>query len=154
MGAGEVNLPGMPKKPPLSEQDRMAGLRLRAVREAWDARGVIKQETFAAKIGVTRTALANWEAGRLPDVRAMVRLHEWLRIPLEWIYLGELRHVDYDLAERLSATAAELGASVGGPTPEWPMQVERRPGLAASKPPASIPTRRRRVTLHERPQDQ
>lgn len=139
----------MPKKPPISEQDRMAGLRLRAVREAWDERGVIKQETFAAKLGVTRTALANWEAGRLPDVRAMVRLYDWLGIPLEWIFLGQLRHVDYGLAERLAAAAAALGAAIGGPAPEWPMQVERRAGLASSRPPASIPIRRRRITLHE-----
>lgn len=127
----------------------MAGLRLRAVREAWDERGVIKQETFAAKLGVTRTALANWEAGRLPDVRAMVRLYDWLGIPLEWIFLGQLRHVDYGLADRLARTAAELGAVVGGPTVEWPMEVERRAGLASHRKPASIPTRKRRVTLHE-----
>lgn len=143
----------MPKKPPASELDRMAGLRLRAVREAWDERGVIKQETFAAKIGVTRTALANWEAGRLPDVRAMVRLYDWLGIPLEWIFLGQLRHVDYDLADRLHRAAAELGAAVGGATPEWAMAIERKPGTAASRQPAHVPVRRRRVTVHEPKRD-
>ena len=139
----------MPKKSPASEIDRMAGLRLRAVREAWDPAGVIRQETFAAKIGVNRTALANWEAGRLPDVRAMVRLHEWLGIPLEWIYLGEYRRLDYDLADRLMAAAGALGAAVGGPTAEFPMAAARKPGLAAYGTPGHVPTRRRRVTLHE-----
>jgi DNA-binding XRE family transcriptional regulator len=144
----------MPKKPPASEIDRMAGLRLRAVREAWDPNGVIRQETFAAKLGVTRTALANWEAGKLPDVRAMVRLYDWLGIPLEWIFLGQLRHVDYDLADRLAAAAAALGATVGAAAaPEWPMAVERQPGTRAMRQPGAIPVRPRRATLHERPSD-
>jgi transcriptional regulator with XRE-family HTH domain len=147
------DVPAMPKKPPASELDRMAGLRLRAVREAWDPRGVIKQETFAAKLGVTRTALANWEAGKLPDVRAMVRLHAWLGIPLEWIYLGLLRHVEYDLAERLQATAGALGAAVGAATVEWPMAVERNPGLASHRTPGHVPVRPRRATLHEPDKD-
>lgn len=139
----------MPKKPPSSEVDRMAGLRLRAVREAWDPAGVIRQETFAGKLGVTRTALANWEGGKLPDVRAMVRLNAWLGIPLEWIYLGEYRHVDYDLADRLKDAAASLGAAVGAPVVEYPMAIERKPGLAAHRVPGHVPVRRRRVTLHE-----
>ncbi len=152
--AGAVKFPQMPKKPPASDIDRMAGLRLRAVREVWDERGVIKQETFAAELGITRTALANWEAGRLPDVRAMVRLFTWLGIPLEWIFLGQLRHVDYDLADRLARAAGNLGATVGRPAPESPMQVERRAGVAAQRPVASVPTRRRRVTLHAPQQEQ
>lgn len=139
----------MPKKPPASDLDRMAGLRLRAVREAWDEAGVVKQESFANGIGVTRTALANWEAGKLPDVRAMARLYDWLGIPLEWIYLGQLRHVDYDLAGRLRDAAARLGAAVGGPVVEMPTATSRKPGLAAQRIPGHVPTRRRRVTLHE-----
>jgi transcriptional regulator with XRE-family HTH domain len=139
----------MPKKSPASEVDRMAGLRLRAVREAWDPAGVIKQATFAAKLGIERTALANWEAGKLPDVRAMVRLHAWLGIPLEWIYLGEYRHVEYDLADRLIAAAADLGAAVAGPTVEYPMAIERRPGLAGMRAAGHISVRPRRSSLHE-----
>lgn len=148
-GRRRANPPGMPRKPPTSELDRMAGLRLRAVREAWDPAGVIRQETFAAKIGVERTTLANWEAGRLPDVRAMVRLHDWLGIPLEWIFLGQLRHVDFDLADRLAAAAADLGATIHGATPEWPMAVAAKPGPAGARTPAHVPVRRRRATLHE-----
>ena len=145
--------PAMPKKPPASELDRMAGLRLRAVREAWDPAGVIKQESFAAKLGVTRTALANWEAGKLPDVRAMVRLYDWLGIPLEWVFLGQLRHVEYELADRLQQASARLGAAVGGPTVEWSMAVERKPGAAGHRVPGHVTVRRRRVTLHEHDQD-
>lgn len=139
----------MPKKPPATEIDRMSGLRLRAVREVWDPQGVIKQETFAAKIGVERTALANWEAGKLPDVRAMVRLYDWLGIPLEWIFLGQYRHVDYNLADRLKEAAARLGAAVGAPSKQRPMAVERNPGLAAHKVPGQVPLRRPRGILHE-----
>lgn len=152
-GLPRTNPAGMPRKPPTSELDRMAGLRLRAVREAWDPAGVIRQETFAAKIGVERTTLANWEAGRLPDVRAMVRLHEWLGIPLEWIFLGHLRHVEFDLADRLADAAAKLGAAIGAPTPEWPMAVSAKPGIAGQRAPGHVPVRRRRITLHDRPSD-
>ena len=144
----------MPKKPPASEKDRQAGLRLKAVRLAFDEHGPINQELFAKKIRRERTTLANWEAGALPDVRAMVLLYEWIGIPLEWIYLGEVRRVDFDLADRLVAAAAELGAVVGGAAAEWPMAVERRAGLAAMRPPARVPARTpRRRQLHERPVD-
>ena len=92
----------------------MAGLRLKAVREMFYERGPIKQDAFAAKIGVARTALANWESGKLPDIRAIVRLYDWLGVPLEWIYLGQTRHVELALAERLISRALELGAAVEG----------------------------------------
>lgn len=142
----------MPRKEAPTELDVMAGRRLKAVREAFAEDGPINQALFGSKIGVTRTALANWEAGKLPDVRAMVRLNHWLGIPLEWIYLGQLRHVERDLADRLEQRAAVLGAVVGGPVAEWPMQKERRPGLEGMRPAAAVP---RRVfvgkTFHEAP---
>lgn len=110
-------MPAMPRKLPTSELDRHAGLRLRALRDVWDEFAPIKQETFAAKMGVARTALANWEGGRLPDIRAMIRLNAWINIPLEWIYLGDLRHVERDLAKRLEIRCAQLGAHVKGADP-------------------------------------
>ena len=130
----------------------MSGLRLRAVRETWSEDGALNQEWFASKIGVQRTALSNWEQGNvLPDVRAMVRLALVFGIPLEWIYLGQLRHVEYALADRLAQRAAELGAVVGGPTAEWPMVAERRSILAPSRPAAAVPlVRMRRSRLHEK----
>lgn len=118
----------MTKKPPLSALDAMAGLRLRIVREVYDDRGPLNQADFAAKLGVTRTALANWEGGRLPDVRAMVRLFTHYGIPLEWIFLGHLRHVERALAARLEARALEVGAIVDGLPPACspPPEVRRR----------------------------
>lgn len=104
----------MPKKPPASEVDVQAGLRLRAVRIAackeWD----MTQEQFATAIGVTRPALANLEKGRLPDARAMVRLHAWLGVSLDWIYLGDLRGVPYGLAVLIQREAERLGAPFQG----------------------------------------
>lgn len=126
----------------------MAGLRLKAVRDALE----IGQEAFASKIGVSRTALANWEGGRLPDVVAMIRLFQVFGIPIEWVYCGMLRNVPYELAQQLEERAAELNAAVGAPTVEWPMQVERKPGIAGLRPPGAVPRRRkRRNQLHEPP---
>lgn len=136
----------MPRKPPASEIDIMAGRRLRAVREAMG----IGQAAFGHVLGVERTTLANWEGGRLPDVRAMVRLMQKLGVPLEWIYAGLLRNMPYEVAEVLEARAADLGAVVGGPVAETPMQVDRRPGLRYLETPAAVPARRPRgATLHE-----
>ena len=100
----------MPKKPPASEVDVRAGLRLRAVRIAACKEYNLTQEQFATAIGVTRPALANWEKGRLPDARAMVRLHAWLGVSLDWIYIGDLRGVPYGLAILIQREAARLGA--------------------------------------------
>lgn len=123
-----------------------AGRRLRAVREAlgWG------QERFADEIGVTRTALANWEGGtRLPDVLAMVRLFRKLGVTLEWIYAGEVRHLEYDLAQQLIERAAALNAVVGAPTAEWPMEVATRNGPHGGAQPARAPRKRSSGTLHE-----
>jgi transcriptional regulator with XRE-family HTH domain len=139
------DLAGCGTQPRVSTKERpseiviQAGRRLRAVREAlsWP------QERFADEIGVTRTALANWEGGtRLPDVLAMVRLFRRFGIPLEWIYAGELRHVEYDLAQALIDKAADLGAVVGAPTAEWPAAVTSRVGPHGAAPPARVPRRR------------
>ena len=140
----------MPRKPPASEIDRNAGLRLRAVRETFSPDGPINQEFFAAKIGVGRTTLANWEAGKMPDSRAMVRLNLWIGVSLDWIYVGEIGRISFDWAERLRQRAAELGAVVGGPVAEWPMAVRARPGPEGMRSPAAVPkTKRRTVTLHD-----
>lgn len=129
----------------------MAGRRLRAVREAWDAKGSLNQAWFAQRIGATRTQLANWEAGRLPDPRAMVRLYLEFGIPTDWIYLGQLARVDYDLAERLREKAASLGAVVNAPIAEWPMQIERQPGIRAARRPGAVPRGPAPRVLHDKP---
>lgn len=136
-----------PERP--SEMKRQAGLRLRAVREHLE----LKQETMASLLGCTRTALANWESGvRMPDVAAMVRLYTRTGITLEWIFAGSLRELGYEKSFELERIAAELGAVVGGPVAEWPMEVERRPGSRAHQQPAAVPRRRPKSTgwLHEK----
>lgn len=143
-----LDAPWVPRKTAASDLDVMAGRRLRAVREALN----IGQAAFGHILGVERTTLANWEAGRLPDVRAMVRLWQKLGVPLEWIYGGALRGVPYEVGQILEARAAELGAVVGGAVAEWPMEVERRPGLQSLATPAAVPGRLgAKRTLHEPP---
>lgn len=121
----------MPKKPPASEVDVQAGLRLRAVRIAackeWD----LTQEQFATSIGVTRPALANWEGGRLPDARAMVRLHNWLGVSLDWIYIGDLRGVPYGLAVLIQREAERLGVPFHGAVVQTAQTQVGRTGLPA-----------------------
>jgi DNA-binding XRE family transcriptional regulator len=106
-----VNFPDVPKKTPSTGLDLMAGLRLRAVRQALE----VRQETMAKELGIGRTTLANWEGGMLPDVRVMMRLFVNHGISIEWIYAGLLRNVPYEMAQRLKIHAAELGAAVGSP---------------------------------------
>jgi transcriptional regulator with XRE-family HTH domain len=135
-----------------SEMKRQAGLRLRAAREHLE----LKQESMANMLGCTRTALTNWENGdRLPDVAAMVRLYQRTGITLEWIFAGSLREMNYDKSADLERLAAELGAVVGAPVAELPTEVQRRPGLAASKPVAQAPKRRPKGGgwMHEKGQD-
>jgi transcriptional regulator with XRE-family HTH domain len=135
------------KKPsfePPSEAQIHSGRRLRA------ARIVLKfgtVESFANALGVSRTAMSNWENGsRLPDVFAMVRLWDRWGIPLEWIFAGSLRGVPYEMGDDLKAAAAEVGAAVGGIAPEWPTTSSHGP---TARPPAAIPRRRPRTMLHE-----
>ncbi len=104
----------MPRKPPASEVNEQAGRRLHAIRVAVCKEMDLTQEQFAAQIGVSRPALGNWEAGRLPDPRAMVRLHAWLGIGLDCIYLGDLRGVPYGWAVRIQKEAERAGATFRG----------------------------------------
>jgi transcriptional regulator with XRE-family HTH domain len=84
---------------------RQIGIRLRAVREVEG----LTQEAFARAIGVTETALGNWERGdRVADVLAMVRVLSRFGVTLEWIYAGHLRGMDFDYAEKLRERSEQL----------------------------------------------
>lgn len=135
----------MPK--PIRPDDVKAqiGLRLRAARLALGFREVL---SFANSLGVTETAMGNWERGeRLADVLAMARMFDRHGVTLEWIYNGSLRGMDRELQDKLEQQAAEMGAVVGGTTARWPMQDDHK-----TAPPARTPARRPRMPpgLHER----
>jgi transcriptional regulator with XRE-family HTH domain len=89
----------------------VVGRRLRATRVALS----LTQEQLAAEIGVSRTALANWELGSaLPDVLAMGRLSDRYGATLDWIYRGDMSGLRLSLANRLqgpSLGSSSLGAA-------------------------------------------
>jgi DNA-binding XRE family transcriptional regulator len=106
------------------------------------------QDMMAHVIGVTRAALSFWERGeRLAAVPAMLRLEERFGIPVDWIYTGRLRIVPYDVAAALERCAAEVGAPIGGPVAEFPMETAPERG----RPAARTPRRQGPKWLHEDP---
>lgn len=49
----------------------------------------LTQADFAALMGVTRTAVANWETGQsLPDMANLIRIAEVSRVGFEWLATG------------------------------------------------------------------
>ena len=122
---------------------RQAGLRLRAVREAL----TLDQPRMAAELGVSRSALAMYEVGDRPmAVPFLVRLFLRFHVGPDWIALGLRRGLDYDVGPDVEAKAAELGAAVGGPVPEWPNAVNSQ-GVARA--PGHRPRRPAGRTIHE-----
>jgi transcriptional regulator with XRE-family HTH domain len=142
-------LPPMVKKatPAASEIARQAGLRLRAAILALD----LKVTQLANTLGVQQNTLSNWTSdknGRMPDQIAMLRLWQHYRVPMEFIYGGETGRMEYDLREKIIAAAAQIGAVLGGPVAEWPMQAD---SPTSPRPPAAAPRRRAARVLHEDP---
>lgn len=132
---------------PASEAKRQAGLRLKAARLALG----LSAEKLAEAIGVTRGALTAYENGQnMADPLAMARLMRRFGISMEWIYAGEIRHVrDFEFQEAVLRHAAEIGAVVGAPFAEFPMQV-----VPDGRQPGKVPPKRRPpgATIHD-PQD-
>jgi DNA-binding transcriptional regulator YiaG len=131
---------GRPRKvtiDPASLMRQHIGRRLHAVREALGLRA----EAMANMLQVSLKAYRAWESGQnvLPPLTAY-RLLVLEKVPMEWLYAGDLRRADYDLAQRLTAAASEVGAAIGGPVPEF--TTDNRPEPAG-------PPRRRGVALHE-----
>lgn len=92
----------MPNPSRDDDKARVIGRRLAATREALD----LTQEELAELIGVSRSALSNWELGRLPDIEAMMRLGARRKIPLDWIYLGDDSQLPLSVARRLAENQA------------------------------------------------
>lgn len=132
--------------PEASEIAAQAGRRLRAAQLAL-GRGVTE---LANALGVQQNTLSNWMSptnSRMPDQVAMLRLWQHFRVPMEFIYGGDTSRIEYDLRERIIQAAAEVGAVLGAPVAEWPMQAENR---ALPRAPARAPQRRPGGhTLHE-----
>ncbi|MBU8543976.1 MULTISPECIES: helix-turn-helix domain-containing protein [Roseomonadaceae] len=142
---------GMPKtttRPAgATEQLRQAGLRLAAAREAMR----LSQDQLAKQIGASRTALANWEGGtRKPDVLALARAQE-IGIPMEWVMLGNRRHIEFGIMNDLEEACARMGAVMDGPVASWPMAAERRQAVDPRAPSAAAAPRRNDTALHETP---
>jgi transcriptional regulator with XRE-family HTH domain len=82
--------------------DNMLGQRLKVLR------GVLSQEAFAERIGVSRAALANYETGRTkPGREVLKKVSEVSGVPLE--------HLETGAPVSPSELAAALGFTPGGP---------------------------------------
>ena len=77
------------------------GERIRRLRLAM---GFANQAPFAELIGATRGELAMWESGqRRPSIAKAQPMVSRFGITLDWLFLGDSRHLTHDLAIRLSA---------------------------------------------------
>ena len=80
----------MQRLTPLSSAAQGFHDRLRLVR-LW--RGM-SQKAFAEEIGASPPRYNHWEKGRHPPtIEHMIRMRELWEIPLDWIYVGEHRHM-------------------------------------------------------------
>jgi transcriptional regulator with XRE-family HTH domain len=69
----------------------------------------LTQEAFAAKLGVTRQAVSNWENGRnLPDISLLVELAEFYQVSIPEIIDGERKSENMDAETK--DTAAKMAA--------------------------------------------
>lgn len=101
-----VTMRGMANPPRSAQWRDQVAERLASTREALD----LTQEELAEQLGVSRSALGNWETGRnLPDVAAMDRFAERHRITLDWIYRGDPSALPRNLARKLLGESTSSG---------------------------------------------
>lgn len=130
-----------PKKAPVDAASLMrqhAGLRLAAVRHMLG----LPAEAMANIMGVSKKAYQAYESGQnaiqpLPAYRLLV----FEKVPMEWLFAGDLRRTDFEIGQRLTDEAGRLGAAIGGPVPDFPTPNRPHPPAA---PRAHIPR-----TVHE-----
>lgn len=92
---------------------------------------------MAHLMGLSLKAYQAYEGGQnLITPLPAYRLFALERVPMEWLYAGDLRRADYELAQRLAEAAAQVGATIGGPVPEF--QTDAQPDPAT---PARLPSR-------------
>ena len=76
------------------------GERLCLVRKALG----MTQEQFAAAVGCPQGTFGQYEAGmRKPSVAVASRLFDRFRIPLDYLYLGEVSNLPFELGKEISA---------------------------------------------------
>jgi hypothetical protein len=138
-------VPGMPAPEVPSEMILQASRRLRAAQRALGLRNA----DMAALLKVGENVYGNW-VGSNPKRRiseiAMLRLWQLTRIPMEFIYGGDISRTDYDLAEKLKVACAIERAVIGAPVAQFPMETDH-----TGRPPARVPRAARASTMHEPP---
>lgn len=81
------------------------GARVRRLRLAM---GYAHQAAFADAIGAGRSEVASWESGtRRPSIAKALPMVQRFKITLDWLFLGEVRHLSHEMAIRLSAPTLE-----------------------------------------------
>ena len=76
------------------------GERLCLVRKALG----LTQEQFAAAVGCPQGTFGQYEAGmRKPSVAVASRVFDRFRIPLDYLYLGEVSSLPFELAKAVNA---------------------------------------------------
>ena len=99
----------MPKVSKVRQEDVLAiAARLRALR----ATTGLSQRAFAESVGLEYKQWGNFESavGRI-GIDAALTLTRELRVPLDWIYLGEEAWLSANLRDQLRAVAADLEPS-------------------------------------------
>lgn len=74
------------------------GKRLRITREAMG----LQQNTAADRIGISNSALNNYEQGEhFPSIPNVVKISEAYRVSLDWLLAGNIRKLDFELVEKI-----------------------------------------------------
>ena len=79
--------------------------RIRAARQAAE----LSQEILAAKIGVTRGAVSNWErvGGSIPATKRLEKIASITNVTFEWLATGR-GHMQHDHLSDIPAVAADF----------------------------------------------
>lgn len=108
-----------------SEARRQMGSRLQAIREVLG----MTQQAMASAAGVGVTTVSAWESGRNQmDLVKLAKLAMEFGFTTDWVALGDLSGVRFDLALKLQARARAAVDAAG-----------QRRGRPARKPPADPP---------------
>lgn len=128
---GRMGRPRTEKLDPASRMKDQMSRRLKAALLACE----IDKHLAAKLTGVSLKAWEAYESGQnMVPALVAYRFYVKTNIPMEWIYAGDVRRVEYDLAQKLIQAAAEVGAVVGGVEAEFPMQTERAPAYTPRPP--------------------